>query len=148
MKDLRNAPNDLPLGSSAPQLEVVCAGRRQNPSNPARPDKLSRFVGLSKKHNRWKALIKVHGKRKELGSFTTEEAAARCYDRHAVLAWGARCDTCLFFSPRLARCSTAMLSSSGARDEASPSQHRNTVWIFYLQGVCAHKRQAVLAWCT
>ncbi len=66
----------------------VC--RRQNPSNPSRPDKLSRFIGLSKKHNRWKALIKVHGKRKELGSFTTEEAAARCYDRHAVLAWGAR----------------------------------------------------------
>ncbi len=55
-----------------------------------RPDKLSRYVGLSKKHNRWKALIKVHGKRKELGSFTTEEGAARCYDKHAVLAWGAR----------------------------------------------------------
>lgn len=51
---------------------------------------MSRYVGLSKKHNRWKALIKVHGKRKELGSFTSEEAAARCYDRHAVLAWGAR----------------------------------------------------------
>ncbi|CAK0757170.1 hypothetical protein CVIRNUC_002518 [Coccomyxa viridis] len=65
----------------------------QNPSNPSRPDKLSRFIGLSKKHNRWKALIKVHGKRKELGSFTTEEAAARCYDRHAVLAWGARART-------------------------------------------------------
>lgn len=72
---------------------MIC---RQNPSNPVRPDKLSRFVGLSKKHNRWKALIKVHGKRKELGSFTTEEAAARCYDRHAVLAWGARCVRCTF----------------------------------------------------
>jgi hypothetical protein len=56
-------------------------------------------VGLSKKHNRWKALIKVHGKRKELGSFPTEEAAARCYDRHAVLAWGARCAACLVFRP-------------------------------------------------
>ena len=32
----------------------------------------------------------VFGKRKELGSFATEEDAARCYDKHAVLAWGAR----------------------------------------------------------
>ena len=28
---------------------------------------------LSKKHNRWKELIKVHGKHKKLDSFTTEE---------------------------------------------------------------------------
>ena len=56
-----------------------------------RPGKASRFVGLSKKFNRWKSLIKVCGRRKELGSFLGEEEAARCYDRHSVLAWGARC---------------------------------------------------------
>ena len=48
-------------------------------------------MGLSKNFNRWKALIKVRGKRKELGSFLSEEEAAHCYDRYAVLAWGARC---------------------------------------------------------
>ena len=61
------------------------------PARNRRPPKASRFTGLSKKFNRWKALIKVHGKRKELGSFAAEEDAARCYDKHAVLAWGVRC---------------------------------------------------------
>ncbi|CAL8469832.1 g9374 [Coccomyxa elongata] len=59
----------------------------------SRQGKASRFVGLSKKFNRWKALIKVCGRRKELGSFQGEEEAARCYDRHSVLAWGARAKT-------------------------------------------------------
>ena len=48
------------------------------------------FQGLSKKFNRWKALIKINGKRKEIASFADEAEAARCYDRHATLAWGAR----------------------------------------------------------
>ena len=56
---------------------------------PRRP-KTSVFQGLSKKFNRWKALIKINGKRKELASFASEAEAARCYDRHATLAWGAR----------------------------------------------------------
>jgi hypothetical protein len=64
---------------------------RQAAAPGGRPGKASRFVGLSKKFNRWKSLIKVCGRRKELGSFLGEEEAARCYDRHSVLAWGARC---------------------------------------------------------
>ena len=58
-------------------------------SEPRRA-KTSVFQGLSKKFNRWKALIKINGKRKELASFSSEPEAARCYDRHATLAWGAR----------------------------------------------------------
>ena len=46
--------------------------------------------GLSKKHKRWKELIKVHGKRKELDSFTTEEGCCALLHCHAELAWGAR----------------------------------------------------------
>eukprot|EP00884_Botryococcus_braunii_P018485 jgi/Botrbrau1/531/Bobra.0010s0006.1 len=53
----------------------------------------SRFTGLAKANKRWKALIKVNGKRKEVGSFNSEEEAARCYDRFAVLAWGVRAKT-------------------------------------------------------
>ncbi len=60
------------------------------PREPRRA-KASAFQGLSKKFNRWKALIKIHGKRKEIASFGDEAEAARCYDRHATLAWGARC---------------------------------------------------------
>ncbi len=59
------------------------------PREPRRP-KISFFQGLSKKFNRWKALIKINGKRKELASFSDEAEAARCYDRYATLAWGAR----------------------------------------------------------
>ncbi|BDA43845.1 probable AP2-like ethylene-responsive transcription factor PLT2 [Coccomyxa sp. Obi] len=64
-----------------------------NTASNSRQRKASRFVGLSKKFNRWKALIKICGRRKELGSFPGEEEAARCYDRHSVLAWGARAKT-------------------------------------------------------
>ncbi|KAK9915695.1 hypothetical protein WJX75_002779 [Coccomyxa subellipsoidea] len=73
------------------QLPVDPSGQAAAPGG--RPGKASRFVGLSKKFNRWKSLIKVCGRRKELGSFLGEEEAARCYDRHSVLAWGARART-------------------------------------------------------
>lgn len=42
-------------------------------------------------------LIQVHGRRREVGSFFSEEEAARCYDRHAVLAWGVRFDPHIYY---------------------------------------------------
>jgi hypothetical protein len=70
--------------------EVVQRTNARQPTSTPKHGKSERFIGLSKKFNRWKALIKVNGRRKELGSFLSEEEAAHCYDRHAVLAWGAR----------------------------------------------------------
>jgi len=38
--------------------------------------------------NRWQARIKVNGKQKWLGSYATQEEAARAYDREAIAAFG------------------------------------------------------------
>jgi len=62
------------------------ATRSQNAMNSSkgkRRNTSSRFKGVSKKATRWIAQITVDKKRKQIGSFSTEEEAARAYDRHA-----------------------------------------------------------------
>lgn len=48
------------------------------------------LLGESHVFERRQSPLQICGRRKELGSFQGEEEAARCYDRHSVLAWGAR----------------------------------------------------------
>lgn len=50
----------------------------------------SRFKGVSfdRERDRWAAYIKVDGRKRSLGRFLNEEAAARAYDAAASEAWG------------------------------------------------------------
>jgi hypothetical protein len=48
----------------------------------------SRYKGVCWEGRRWRAGIKVNGRRRHLGCFVTEEAAARAYDAAALATWG------------------------------------------------------------
>jgi hypothetical protein len=50
----------------------------------------SRFKGVSwyRRRNRWEASIKVHGRKRRIGYFDDEVAAARAYDAAAIAEWG------------------------------------------------------------
>lgn len=62
------------------------ATRRQNMmNNRGKKDSVSRYKGVSfeKRTGRWLARMKIAGKQTYLGSFVTEEEAARAYDAAA-----------------------------------------------------------------
>lgn len=48
----------------------------------------SRFKGVSRERGRWRAYIRINGKRVSLGMHEDEIEAARVYDRAARNAWG------------------------------------------------------------
>jgi hypothetical protein len=48
----------------------------------------SRFKGVCRKREKWRAQIVKDGKQKSLGTYTTEEAAAHSYDRAALEMFG------------------------------------------------------------
>lgn len=56
-------------------------------SRPRRNSK-SRFIGVTKQVNRWRAQLSHMGKVHYLGSFVDDEQAALAYDRKAVEVWG------------------------------------------------------------
>lgn len=61
--------------------------RRMTVAHQPSTKKASRYKGVSRTHNtqdRWSALIIADGKRHRLGSFASEEEAARAYDTKAI----------------------------------------------------------------
>lgn len=67
------------------------ADRSQNNHNERpRLDSTSVFKGVTRHRNgkSWQARIVVDGRRYALGSFSSEEDAARAYDAAALTAWG------------------------------------------------------------
>lgn len=64
---------------------------RENSANKRKkPGASSKFVGVTRRTDtgKWDAQIKDFGKRTHLGCFTSEEAAARAYDRAAASVHG------------------------------------------------------------
>lgn len=65
------------------------ATQSQNKANVgSRPNSRSRFKGVYRNGDRWVSQITVNKKGKSLGSYRTEEEAARAYDAYAVIAHG------------------------------------------------------------
>lgn len=67
------------------------ATRAQNNGNQRKaPGTSSRYKGVSwnKNASKWIANIKINGRSKYLGYFTTEQAAAAAYDRAALIHFG------------------------------------------------------------
>lgn len=69
----------------------ICSDMKDNATNvSARVGCSSRFKGVSwhKAGNRWRAYISFDGKHQHIGSYVTEEEAARAYDRAAIEHYG------------------------------------------------------------
>jgi len=66
------------------------ATRTQQQANTRKTKGASRFKGvwLNKANAKWKAHIKIFGKRQYLGQFDTEEEAAKAYNNQAVVFFG------------------------------------------------------------
>ncbi|HXF60743.1 MAG TPA: HNH endonuclease signature motif containing protein [Caldilineaceae bacterium] len=64
------------------------ATRSQNNANSGPRPGASRFKGVSRHEGAWRAEICVNGKRRRLGRYRNEIAAAKAYDRAAWAAWG------------------------------------------------------------
>lgn len=62
------------------------ATRQQNERN--KKPKLGRFKGISKRNDKWRALIKVDGKHVYLGTHATPDAAALAYNEGAMKYFG------------------------------------------------------------
>lgn len=70
-------------GLDCRKSELRFATHSQNNCNAFRPGKLSQFKGVRPSGAKWNARIKIDGKQVSLGSFCTEEEAARAYDAKA-----------------------------------------------------------------
>lgn len=79
--------NGLKLDNRRSNLRSVT--NSQNQANRGPMPGTSRYKGVSRMGpRRWVAGIKVDHKRRTLGEFTSEVAAARAYDRAARKVWG------------------------------------------------------------
>lgn len=66
------------------------ATNSQNQANRAPMPGSSRYKGVTRLgEEQWQAGIKVNHKRRSLGTYSSEIAAARAYDRAALKTWGA-----------------------------------------------------------
>ena len=76
------------LDNRRENLRVVSESVNQfnRPKRGLRKDKepTSRFKGVRKVHRRWQAQTQLHGFQYKLGSFATEEEAARAYDEKVL----------------------------------------------------------------
>ena len=66
--------------------------------NNGKKSRRSRFRGVSKNGNHWQVLIMVKKKKKYLGSYSSEEEAARIYDREALKFHGNKAKTNYLYS--------------------------------------------------
>lgn len=66
------------------------ASYAQNAANVDQPAGASRFKGVSRSRSsgRWRAYIRTNYRQVHIGTFDTEEDAARAYDRVASAMWG------------------------------------------------------------
>lgn len=69
---------------------IRVATRTQNNANAKAQGGTSRFKGVcwDASRNQWMAYISCDGKRRYMGRYTDEVAAARCYDREAAALFG------------------------------------------------------------
>lgn len=58
-----------------------------------RKERTSKYRGVSKNGSKWQVLIMINNKKNYLGSYLTEELAARVYDIQAIKSWGIKAKT-------------------------------------------------------
>ena len=63
-------------------------GSQNNANTPPAEGHASRFKGVCRRRQRWRAGIHIQGAFHSLGQFANEEDAARAYDTAALAAWG------------------------------------------------------------
>lgn len=79
--------NGNPLDNRRANLRV-CTVQQNNWNRKRRPGGRSRFKGVTRGTSGWIAFIAPNGSQKHLGTFATEEDAARAYDAAAAEAYG------------------------------------------------------------
>ncbi len=66
--------------------------------NLAKSKRSSKYRGVSKNGNQWQVLIMINKKKMYIGSFTSEEEAARNYDYVALKNHSSKAKTNFFYS--------------------------------------------------
>jgi hypothetical protein len=66
----------------------LATGSQNNANQRPTEGHASRFKGVGRRRQRWRAYIHVQGVFRSLGQFANEEDAARAYDTAALATWG------------------------------------------------------------
>lgn len=62
----------------------ICSNKQNQANFIYKPRGLSKYVGVWRDRKRWRASIRINGKKTNIGSFHTEIEAAKCYNEHAI----------------------------------------------------------------
>jgi len=89
-----------PIKRTNPKSDGVASedGRGLDELSTSKKSRGSKYRGVSRNGNQWQVLIMVNKKKRYVGSFSTEEEAARVYDKVSLQNHGSKAKTNYFYT--------------------------------------------------